>query len=194
LRQIIVNSPTPDHVIVNAVLDGDTHQYNELVLRHKDYAYSLALKIVHNTMDAEEVAHDAFLKAYKSLAKFNKKAKFTTWLYRIVFNTAISHTRKNRIMVDDIDDINIQPTSGMNTSELLFSQDREKYIAAALEQLSSLDATLITLFYMKQLNLEEIGEVVGLKPSAIKVKLFRARKRLANELENLLQGEIQEML
>ncbi len=189
-----MNSPTPDHVIVNAVLDGDTHQFNELVLRHKDYAYSLALKIVNNAMDAEEVAHDAFLKAYKSLAKFNQKAKFTTWLYRIVFNTAISHTRKNRIMVDDIDDISIQPSSGMNTSELLFNQDREKYIEAALERLSPLDATLITLFYMKQLNLEEIGEVVSLKPSAIKVKLFRARKRLAAELENLLQGEIQEIL
>ena len=189
-----MNSPRPDHVIVNAVLDGDTHQYNELVLRHKDYAYSLALKIVHNTMDAEEIAHDAFMKAYKSLSKFNQKAKFTTWLYRIVFNTAISHTRKNRIMVDDIDEIAIQPESGMNTSELLFSQDREKYIGSALERLSALDTTLITLFYLKQLNLEEIGDVVGLKATAIKVKLFRARKRLAKELESLLEGEVHEIL
>ena len=103
--------PIPDHVIINAVLRGDTNQYNELVLRHKDYAYSIALKIVHNAMDAEEIAHDAFLKAYKSLTKFNQQAKFTTWLYRIVFNTAISHTRKNRLQVDDIDEITHQPES-----------------------------------------------------------------------------------
>lgn len=173
---------------------GDAEQYNELVLRHKDYAYTLALKIVHNGMDAEEIAHDAFIKAFKSLKSFNKKSKFTTWLYRIVFNTAVSHKRKNRIQVDDIDEVIDQPASTLNTSDSLFSQDREKFLRIALENLIPLDATLITLFYLKQQNLEEIGEVVGLKAAAVKVKLFRARKRLAIELETLLSGEVFEII
>ena len=189
-----MSSIISDQVIINNVLAGDTSQYDELVLRHKDYAYSLAFKIVHNAMDAEEVAHDAFVKAYVSLKKFNQKAKFSTWLYRIVFNTAVSHTRKNSIQVDDISEINYQPESGFNSSESLFSQDRAKFIGEAMEKLIPLDATLITLFYMKQLNLEEIGESVGLKASAVKVKLFRARKRLARELKNVLQHEVQEIL
>jgi len=189
-----VNSPRPDHVIINAVLRGDTNQYNELVLRHKDYAFSIALKIVHNAMDAEEIAHDAFLKAYKSLTKFNQQAKFTTWLYRIVFNTAISHTRKNRLQVDDIDKITHQPESEFDSSGSLISQDRQRFLQAALQKLSPNDAGLIAMFYMDQLSLEEIGEVIGLKADLIKVKLFRARKRLAKELETLLAGEIKEII
>jgi RNA polymerase sigma-70 factor (ECF subfamily) len=189
-----VNSQRPDHEIIQAVLHGDTDQYNELVVRHKDYAYSIALKIVHNSMDAEEIAHDAFIKAYKSLKKFNQQAKFTTWLYRIVFNTAVSHTRKNQLVVDDIDEITQQPASAMSSSEPLMKKDREHFIGEAMTKLIPLDATLLTLFYQKQLNLEEIGEVVGVKAAAVKVKLFRARKRLGRELEVLLAGEIQEIL
>jgi RNA polymerase sigma-70 factor, ECF subfamily len=189
-----VISPISDQTIINNVLAGDTTQYNELVLRHKDYAYSLALKIVHNGMDAEEVAHDAFLKAYKSLKSFNRKAKFSTWLYRIVFNTAVSHVRKNRIKVDDITQVTYQPDSGLDSSSSLINQDRERYIGEAMEKLMPLDATLITLFYMKHSNLEEIGEIVGLKVSAVKVRLFRARKRLARELENVLHHEVHEIL
>jgi RNA polymerase sigma-70 factor, ECF subfamily len=189
-----VHPPVSDQIIINNVLAGDETQYNELIIRHKDYAYSLALKIVHNAMDAEEIAHDAFLKAFTSLKKFNQEAKFSTWLYRIVFNTAVSHTRKNRIQVDDISEMKAQPESGYDSSGSLFGHDREKFIAEAMRHLKPLDATLITLFYMKQLTLEEIGEVVDLKVPAVKVKLFRARKKLASALENILQEEIHEIL
>jgi RNA polymerase sigma-70 factor (ECF subfamily) len=189
-----VISPRPDHAIITAVLQGDTDQYNELVVRHKDYAFSIALKIVNNSMDAEEIAHDAFVKAFKSLKKFNQKAKFTTWLYRIVFNTAVSHTRKNQLAVDDIDEISAQPASSLSSSDPVMSREREHFIGEAMKKLLPLDATLLTLFYLKQLNLEEIGEVVGVKADAVKVKLFRARKRLGKELELMLAGEVQEII
>lgn len=194
MRPINVNSPRPDHVIISAVIAGDTTQYNELVIRHKDYAFTIALKIVKNTMDAEEIAHDAFIKAYKSLKSFNQKAKFTTWLYRIVFNTAISHSRKNHIKTDDLSEITEQPVSNSNTSDLVDTMDRERYIGEAMQNLLPLDATLITLFYMQQLNLEEIGEIVGVKAQAVKVKLFRARKRLAREVVAILNTEVAEIL
>lgn len=189
-----MNSQISDRDIIKKVLAGDTDQYNELVLRHKDYAYSLALKIVHNPMDAEEIAHDAFIKAYRSLKSYQQKAKFTTWLYRIVFNTAVSHTRKNTIKVDDISNMVKQPESSFSSNEGLFNQDRARFIKEAMEQLTPLDASLISLFYMEQLNLEEIGQVVNLKPNAIKVKLFRARKRLAREIKKILHEEVYEIL
>lgn len=189
-----MSAPISDQALIYKVLAGDTNQYNELVIRHKDYAFSLALKIVHNALDAEEIAHDAFIKAYKSLKSFNQEAKFSTWLYRIVFNTAVSHTRKNRIPTEDINEIHYQPSSGYNTSASLYNQDRERYVQEALNKLPPLDSSLITLFYMKQLNLEEISEVVSLKASAVKVKLFRARKKLAKELEKSLLDEVHEIL
>lgn len=189
-----MNSQRHDYEIIDAVLAGHREDYNELVLRHKDYAYSLALKLVHNSMDAEEIAHDAFIKAFRSLKKFNRKAKFTTWLYRIVFNTAISHKRKNSIEVDAMDEIVEQPISSLNTSDTVLELEREKYLGLAMERLLPLDASLISLFYLQQLNLEEIGEVVGIKASAVKVKLFRARKRLAKELKMMLAGEVYEII
>ena len=73
-------------------------------------------------------------------------------------------------------------------------EDRRRFIGEAMKKLLPLDATLLTLFYLKQLNLEEIGEVVGVKAEAVKVKLFRARKRLGKELELILAGEVQEIL
>ena len=193
-RHITVNSPRPDHAIINAVINGDTAQFNELVLRHKDYAFSIAFKIVNNSLDAEEIAHDAFIKAFKSLKRFNQQAKFTTWLYRIVFNTAISFKRKNQIATTDIDEVSTQPAANFDTSESMVSKDRERFISEAMKQLLPLDATLLTLFYLKQLNLEEIGEVVGIKADAVKVKLFRARKRLGRELKVVLAGEVHEIL
>ena len=186
--------PRSDQEIIKAVLDGNTDSYNELVLRHKDYAFAIALKIVNDPMDAEEIAHDAFIKAFKSLKKFNQKAKFTTWLYRIVFNTAVSRTRKNQLATDDITELTRQPASELSSSENIINQDRKRFIRQAMEKLLPLDATLLTLFYLKQLNLEEIGEVVGVKADAVKVKLFRARKRLGKELELVLAGEVQEIL
>jgi len=185
-----VSTPISDKTLVNNVLAGDTSQFNELVIRHKNYAYSLALKIVHNPQDAEELAHDAFVKAYKSLKSFNQEAKFTTWLYRIVFNTAVSHVRKKQIYTEDISEVINQPISSYNSTDSLQKRERKVFVQAAMDKLMPLDATLITLFYMQQLNLEEIGNVVNMKASAVKVKLFRARKRLAKELEGILHNEV----
>lgn len=189
-----MGSQISDQTIINNVLGGDTTQFNELVLRHKDYAYTLALSIVHNPMDAEEIAHDAFMKAYKSLAAFNRQAKFTTWLYRIVFNTAVSHLRKNNRPTTAIDELTEQPVDSSFSDDGLAAREREKYIALGLNKLQPQDATLITLFYQQQLSLEEIGAVTGLQTANVKVKLFRARKRLARTLTDILQHEVQAIL
>ena len=182
-----------DQLIVNKVLEGDTHAFNELVIRHQQYAFSIALGIVNNHEDAEEVAHDAFVKAFKSLKYFNRQAKFTTWLYRIVFNTAISSKRKNRIQTNPIEE-QIHGNVVMDQKNTAESADRSYYLKKAMDMLSEIDRSLLTLFYLKELSLEEIGEVTGIAPSATKVKLFRARKRLATKLEELLQHEVKSLV
>ena len=86
-----------DQIYIDKVLNGDLSAYGKLVDRHKDMAFSIALKIVRIREDAEEIVQDAFIKAYQKLSSFRKDAKFSTWLYRIVYNAAISHTRKRRL-------------------------------------------------------------------------------------------------
>ena len=178
-----------DLAVIQAVIDGDKSSYGILVNRHKDFAYTLALRIMNNAADADEVAQDAFIKAYRSLSKFNKESKFTTWLYRIVVNTALSYKRKQkRDIVDTVEEI---PTTGFtDENRSLEFQDQQRFIALAMKQLLPLDATVITLYYLKELSLDEIADITELNMSTLKVRLFRARKRIAKELELILKKEV----
>jgi RNA polymerase sigma factor (sigma-70 family) len=92
--------PKNDIYYIGQVLEGKTIAFSHLVDKHKDKAFNLAFRICGNREEAEEVAQDAFLKAYRSLKDFRKKSSFATWLYRIVYNTAISlvRTRKNKVL------------------------------------------------------------------------------------------------
>ncbi|MEL7005516.1 MAG: sigma-70 family RNA polymerase sigma factor, partial [Bacteroidota bacterium] len=91
-----------DDILIDLILNGDHKLFEKLVERHQSYAFTIALNVLKNKEDAEEAAHDSFLKAYKNLSKFNKEAKFSTWLYRIVFNTAVTYQRKKKVIKVDL--------------------------------------------------------------------------------------------
>jgi len=181
-----VNQADIDNQIIDQVLAGDQSLFSELVTRHKDYAFTIAYNILLSKEDAEEVAHDAFLKAFRNLSKFNRTAKFSTWLYRIVFNTAISAKRKVKVTKESIEKyyhFADEATSGLE------EQDQKKYLTYALSQLSALDKMVLTLFYLKEHSIDEIAEIAEMNETTVKVRLHRARKRLAKELKNILKEE-----
>src|SRR5690606_35928013 len=93
----------PEFALIDRILAGNQAVYAELVDRHKSYAFTIAYKILENRSDVEEAAQDAFIKAYHHLKNFKRDAKFSTWLYRIVFNTAVSYKRKRKIKFQDIE-------------------------------------------------------------------------------------------
>ena len=97
-------SSTKDQFYIDKVLQGNTSSYNYLVNNYKDMVYTIAIKIVRNREDAEEVAQDSFIKAFQKLNSFKGESKFSTWLYTIVYRTAISKIRKNNIETTDIDE------------------------------------------------------------------------------------------
>jgi RNA polymerase sigma factor (sigma-70 family) len=96
---------TNEYVLIDRILAGEQQLYAELVNRYKSYAFTIALKILEIRPEAEEAAQDAFIKAYHSLASFNREAKFSTWLYRIAFNTAISYKRKRKGSYQSIENV-----------------------------------------------------------------------------------------
>ena len=101
-------NPTKDQICIEKILQGDTSSFSFLVESYKDMAYTIAMKIVRNAEDAEEVAQDSFVKAYQQLQSFKGNSKFSTWLYTIVYRTAISKIRKKKLEVTDIDDYVIE--------------------------------------------------------------------------------------
>ena len=189
-----MNDSISDQEIIKMVINGDQASFRTLVDRYKGFVYTLTLRILRDDAEAEEAAQDAFIKCYQAIKTFSGKSKFSTWLYRIAFNTAISYKRKHRIEVSGLDENVHQIASGKSALEDLERDEKKRFINSALGRLSSADTAIITLFYMKELSLEEISEVTGMKKTAIKVKLFRARKRLAEELARQLATETESLL
>jgi RNA polymerase sigma factor (sigma-70 family) len=174
----------PDLPVITRILEGEQHLYAQLVNKHKSYAYSLALRVLESKPDAEEAAQDAFVKAFKYLAGFNREAKFSTWLYRIVFNTAISYKRKQKVKLQSIDNVHVG-----YTPEGLEKNDKKKFIELAIAKLSEADRVAITLFYLQEFSLEEIADISNIPANTVKVRIHRARHRLAEELKLLLHEE-----
>lgn len=187
-----------DIELIDQTLLGNQAAYADLIKRHQRFVFTLAMRFAKNREDAEEIAQDCFIKAYRSLATFQRQSKFSTWLYSIVYTTAMTFLRKKRVEKDSIDDENtyMQPenSSSAQTANLVESKSRSYYLNQAIAQLLPDDAAIITLFYMGEQSLEEIGNALGIEPNTVKVKLFRARQRLKEKLERSLKHEVKELI
>jgi RNA polymerase sigma-70 factor, ECF subfamily len=185
-------------LIIAKVKQGDMSAFNVLIEEHKNMAFTLAFKIMKSREDAEEVAQDSFLKAYKNIKKFEGKSKFSTWLYSIVYNTALTKLRKKKLPIDNSDYnseenlLNYSETD--NEWRSLQRIERTTYIQKALDSLREDDKVAITLFYLNENSLQEICEITGWELSNVKVRLHRARKRLLSELEEMLDHEVKSLL
>jgi RNA polymerase sigma factor (sigma-70 family) len=177
----------PEHSRIERILAGEQHLYAEMVDKYKSYAYTIAQKILQNRPDAEEATQDAFIKAYHHLKGFNRESKFSTWLYRIVFNTAISYKRKNRQQFQSLENTFVEYRG--EGEGMLEKTDRKKFLNLAMAKLNEADRTALSLFYLQEFSLEEIAEITGMPANTAKVRIHRARLRLADELKNILNQE-----
>ncbi|MBX2965848.1 MAG: sigma-70 family RNA polymerase sigma factor [Cyclobacteriaceae bacterium] len=177
----------PEFELIDRIIAGNQTVYAELVDRHKSYAFTIAYKVLENRSDAEEAAQDAFVKAYHHLKSFKRDAKFSTWLYRIVFNTAVSYKRKQKVKFQDIETTVVE--YGQEAEGILERSDKKKYIQQAMNKLNEVDKLVISLFYLEEFSLEEIAEITGMLVNTVKVRVHRARLRLADELTILLKKE-----
>jgi len=186
-----------DQIYIDKVLQGDTNAFAYLINKYKDMVYTIAIKIVKSHEDAEEVAQDSFLKAYEKLDSFKGNSKFSTWLYTIVYRNSITKIRKKKVATSDIDQYvmdNYSEGHEFPQLEAIKNGEQQKYVREAIDRLPEKDALLITLFYMNESSVEEIEQITNLTQSNIKVKLFRARKKLNTELSFLLKEEVKTIL
>jgi len=178
---------------IDLVRAGDNSAFAGLVAKHKNMVFSIVLKILHNREDAEEIAQDSFLKAFESLGSFEKKSKFSTWLYRIAYNAAITKTRKKRVEFVGIDDRIISNYTEDEIQEYVgrFDADEQKRIIdKALKRLPEEDNLLITLFYKAENSVEEISAITRLTESNVKVRLHRIRKKLYGEISEIMKYQM----
>jgi RNA polymerase sigma-70 factor (ECF subfamily) len=175
-----------ENEVIDRVLAGEEATYARLVDEYKRYAFTVALKVVGTRAEAEEAAQDAFIKAFNNLRNFNRQARFSTWLYRITFNTAISYKRKQRS-----DLVGIEAGEGLDSGEVsgVEASDRKAFLMKAIARLNDADRLAIQMYYLKEFTLEEIAETTGINMNTLKVRVHRARQRLADELKRNLKSE-----
>ncbi len=175
-----------DILLIEKTLEGDLQAYGQIVRKYQSMIFTIALRIVQHHEEAEEVAQDVFVKAYKSLAGFSKKAKFSTWLYRIAYNTSVSKFRSQKKFHDTIGmgDYD-RPGSTDNVAEQEKLEENE-IIRNCIGSLPENERIIVTLFYFEEHSIREISEITGISESNVKVKLFRSRQLLYDELKQKL--------
>lgn len=182
-----------DQHYINLVNNGDTNAFAILVDRYKDLVFTLTSRMLKNKEEAEEVAQDTFIKVYKSLNKFKGDSKFSTWIYKIAYNTSLDRIKKNKkyrndVAIDEFTEHQIKTIdSALDNLEL---EERNQSIKDCIALLPNDDGFLLTLYYYDELSFEEISKVMGITPNNVKVKVFRSRKKLANILKARLEPEI----
>jgi RNA polymerase sigma-70 factor (ECF subfamily) len=176
------------------VLDGNTSSFTHLVEKYEDMLYTVVYRIVKNHEDAEELAQDAFVKAFNNLHNFKGNSKFSTWLYTIAYRAAISKTRLK--VVDTINEGFLLESEDNSSSPISHLEEQEQayYVKQAIAKLPEVDGVIVTLFYMDDASIQDIAEVTGLGESNVRVKLFRARKALKEHLHLMLQRELKNIV
>lgn len=170
-----------DTYYIQKTLDGETDFFSRLVDRYSHRIYLLILKIIRQREDAEELTQDVFIKAYKVLSSFKGDCRFSTWLYRIAYNQAISATRKKKHEFLYIEEDTINNVLDQHVDDALNDNDNSELLSKlgkALEVLPPEERGLISLFYTDDHSVEEIAAITGMTESNVKVKLHRTRKKL----------------
>lgn len=181
---------------IEQILAGDTQSFSCLIAKYEKMAYTLAFRLMGNKEEAEEVTQDAFIKVYGALDTFKFESKFSTWLYRIVYRTALTALRQQKIFTDydEAKPEELTEDEMDSASSLLERNDRREIISTILKMLSSDEAMLLTLFYLEECSIEDIRQITDLTISNIKVKLFRARKHFYEKLQHVMRNETMSLL
>jgi RNA polymerase sigma-70 factor (ECF subfamily) len=181
----------PEQEIVRRILAGEKRAFGELVDRHKDKAMTLALRMLKNREDAEEALQDAFVRAFHALPRFEWKASFSTWFYRIVYNvcaTALSKKEEGiHIPLDEEDEQTLElPSEGAPPDVEFASSEFQQAVMEEVQKMPQLYGAIFTLFFVQDMSYEQIVEVTGLPLGTVKVRLFRARTMLRSAVTKRL--------
>ncbi len=173
--------------VVERVRAGDVNAYEALVAAHEKNVYNLALRMTGNPADAEDMAQEAFLKAYRSLSEFRGDSKFSVWLYRIVSNVCLDFLRKQKrrqtvsLSVEDDEGEETQldiPDLAQSPEELLERRMTREAVQKGLALLPPDQRQILLLREIQGLSYEEISQALDIEPGTVKSRIFRARKKL----------------
>lgn len=183
-----------DQAYIDQVVKGDTQAFALLVDRYKDMVFTLSMKMIRNREEAEEAAQDSFIKVFRSLGKFKGDSKFSTWLYKVAYNTCLDRLKKIKreqptVAIDAFTESAVRELG--NFVDRIDDRERKQAVQDSLNKLPGEDGFLLTLFYFEEQSVKEIAKIMGINENHVKIKLYRGRKKLASVLnQELAPGKI----
>jgi RNA polymerase sigma-70 factor (ECF subfamily) len=175
-----------DNELIERVRGGEDEAFRFLVERHSRAIYRSAYRITGNSADADDVVQETFLRAYRSLGRFDSRAAFTTWLHRIAVNCSLDliDSRKRRDgRISDGEDLAAIVSPAATPDRVVHGLEMQRAVATAMERLSGNERTAFVLRHFEGMPLEEIGKVLGTQLNATKNTVFRAVKKLREQLQ-----------
>lgn len=176
---------------IRKVLKGDTSAFGYFVDTYQDMGITIAYRICGNRQDAEDIVQNAFVKAYHNLHTFKLNSKFSTWFYRIVYNTAITESRTTIHNIEFVDYkvVDSDVYSDDDILDQIEEKEQKRMIDEALSRMPKDEGVILALYYLEENSVKDIALITNLTESNIKVKLHRARKRFADILtQQVKQG------
>ena len=168
--------------------EGDEEAFGALVRQHSRRLFQVAFKITGNEQDAEDVVQESFLRAYRQLRRFEARANFSTWLYRIAVNCAVDLMRASRAQrrTDPLDETaGGHPADGPGPGRLAYSAEIQRSVEAALEELTTVERAAFVLRHCEGRSIKEICRILDVRTSAAKHGVFRAVRKLRTRLAPL---------
>jgi len=189
--------PESDALVVARAREGDSQAFRALVERHSRMIFRLAHRMTGNEHDAEDVVQETFLRAYRQLGRFEARANFGTWLYRIAVNCSVDLIRSRRRVpategIDDLQQLSAAPAGQPEPPDLdrlVFSAEIRRRVTAALDGLSHLERAAFVLRHFEGQSIDDIGRALGLRANATKHSIFRAVRKMRVALEPLIDAE-----
>lgn len=179
-----------DSVYIQRVLNGSTDDFRYFIRKYKDLAFSVAVAVVKNEYDAEDVVQEAFIKAFQNLQSFRGNSNFKTWFYRILVNEAFKRIRKSKDEIIVLHSENIPESEDISETFRGFNDDEQKLLVSeSLKRIAPKECLVLQLFYFEGNSLVEISNITGWSEGNVKVMLHRARKHLLEVVSKMMQGE-----
>lgn len=172
--------------LIQKVINGEKQAFAQFIDLFQDRLYTVCFSILKNNGDAQEATQDTFIKAFKAIHSFESNAKLSTWLYKIAYRTSLDYLRKRKGTMS-IDEVKQGLIPHEFNKENIEQKELKKNLSQAIELLKEEEAGLIRMFYLEEMSIKELQEITGLNKSNIKVKLFRARKKLSEIIKDHFQ-------
>jgi RNA polymerase sigma-70 factor (ECF subfamily) len=165
-----------DGTLIARARQGDEAAFEQLVLRHQRYVFNVAYRVLKDVSEAEDITQEAFMRVWRGLQGFKGHAKFTTWIYRIVYNLCLNRLpglRRELFQVESVEDAQVNPAP--SPPELFYVEEQLDFLHAQLERLPEKYRLVLTLRYLQGLSYEEIADTLNLPMGTVKTHIHRAR-------------------